>query len=658
MIHFDLPRQKSSIIKVLGVGGGGSNAVNFMFDQQIEGVDFIICNTDAKAIEQSPVPNKIQLGPHLTQGLGAGANPEIGKMATEESLEEIRRILEVNTKMAFITVGMGGGTGTGGAPIIAQICKEMGILTVGIVTTPFGFEGPRRLQQAEEGIRQLKPLVDTLLVISNDKLRVQYGDLKWKQAFGKADNVLATAAKCITDIINSRGHIIVDFADVCTVMKNGGVAILGKAEVGGENRAQMAIEQALASPLLNDSDIMGAKWILININSAEGDFECTMDEMEIINTYLRQQAGPETDVIVGVGYDADLGDKIGITLVATGFEHKDPFQPAPERVVKKETTEKIVMTLGLDTPAQTPAVTPLITPALETAPLLPDTEATRVAKASIVRVNDIPEEMDFSIDLDIYPFIEASMREEEQSGPIHFELSTEITSPVDLTPIASSPVIEPSHTPVQDPIADLFQFTVSNTPAVAPPSLSRLGIISKPARIYEEPEMEEKTPVAAAPVQELTPPVAMENNIQTQEEPVNSAPALSDVPDLIREINEPESIEEMPLQLIMKEGPAQKIPAPDTIVEDHHLNEEEEQKRRAADRIQKLRNLSFNLNNPADPNNEFDVVPAYVRKNMELFGNTLTSVEQFYSKVTVGKDENDQPKFSTRNTFLEGKKPD
>lgn len=658
MIHFDLPRQKSSIIKVLGVGGGGSNAVNFMFDQQIEGVDFIICNTDAKAIEQSPVPNKIQLGPHLTQGLGAGANPEIGKMATEESLEEIRRILEVNTKMAFITVGMGGGTGTGGAPIIAQICKEMGILTVGIVTTPFGFEGPRRLQQAEEGIRQLKPLVDTLLVISNDKLRVQYGDLKMKEAFGKADNVLATAAKCITDIINSRGHIIVDFADVCTVMKNGGVAILGKAEVGGENRAQMAIEQALASPLLNDSDIMGAKWILININSAEGDFECTMDEMEIINSYLRQQAGPETDVIVGVGYDEALGDKIGITLVATGFEHKDPFQPAPERVVKKETTEKIVMTLGLDTPAPTPAVTPLITPALETAPLLPDTETTVVAKASIVRVNDIPEEMDFSIDLDIYPFIEASMREEEQSGPIHFELSTEITSPVDLTPIASSPVIEPSHTPVQDPIADLFQFTVSNTPAVAPPSLSRLGIISKPARIYEEPEMEEKTPVAAAPVQELTPPVAIENNIPAQEEPVNSAPALSDVPDLIREINEPESIEEMPLQLIMKEGPAQKIPAPDTIVEDHHFNEEEEQKRRAADRIQKLRNLSFNLNNPADPNNEFDVVPAYVRKNMELFGNTLTSVEQFYSKVTVGKDENDQPKFSTRNTFLEGKKPD
>ena len=317
MIHFDLPKQKSSIIKVLGVGGGGSNAVNFMFDQNIEGVDFIICNTDAKAIEQSKIPNKIQLGPHLTQGLGAGANPEVGKKATEESLDEIRRILEVNTKMAFITVGMGGGTGTGGAPIIAQICKELGILTVGIVTTPFGFEGPRRQIQADEGIRQLKPYVDTLLVISNDKLRIQYGNLKMKEAFSKADNVLATAAKCITDVINSRGHIIVDFADVCTVMKNGGVAILGKAEVEGENRAQMAIEEALSSPLLNDNDIRGAKWILININSAEGDHECTMDELETINNYLRMQAGEDTDVIVGIGYDNTLDKKIGITLIAT-----------------------------------------------------------------------------------------------------------------------------------------------------------------------------------------------------------------------------------------------------------------------------------------------------------------------------------------------------
>src|SRR5919205_2879889 len=325
MIHFDLPKEKSSIIKVIGIGGGGSNAVNHMYSQQIEGVNFIICNTDAQAIAQSKVPNRVQLGPHLTQGLGAGANPDIGRQATEESLEEIKRILEVNTKMAFICAGMGGGTGTGGAPIIARICRELGILTVGIVTTPFPFEGPRRIAQAENGIKQLEPYVDTLLVISNDKLRMQYGNLKMRDAFGKADNILATAAKCITDIINSRGHIIVDFADVCTVMKNGGVAILGSSAVGGENRAQRAIEEALNSPLLNDNDIRGAKWILININSAEGDNEFTMDEVEIIQTHLLSEAGENTDVILGLGYDNSLGDQIGITLIATGFEHKDPF---------------------------------------------------------------------------------------------------------------------------------------------------------------------------------------------------------------------------------------------------------------------------------------------------------------------------------------------
>ncbi len=271
MIHFDLPKEKSSIIKVIGIGGGGSNAVNHMFNQRIEGVNFIICNTDAQAIANSPVPNKIQLGPHLTQGLGAGANPRIGEQATEESFEEIKKILEVNTKMAFITAGMGGGTGTGGAPIIARICKELGILTVGIVTTPFSYEGKKRMAQADEGVSRLKDYVDTLLIISNDKLRQKYGDLKFKAAFEKADNVLATAAKCITDVINSTGQINVDFADVCTVMRNGGVAILGAATAEGENRAQKAIEEALTSPLLNDNEIRGAKWIMINISSAEGE---------------------------------------------------------------------------------------------------------------------------------------------------------------------------------------------------------------------------------------------------------------------------------------------------------------------------------------------------------------------------------------------------
>src|SRR5688572_21941672 len=347
MIHFDLPKEKSSIIKVIGVGGGGSNAVNYMYSLNMEGVNFIICNTDAQAIALSRVPNKVQLGPHLTQGLGAGANPDIGRQATEESLEEIRRILEVNTKIPFITAGMGGGTGTGGAPIIAKICKDLGILTVGIVTTPFAYEGKKRIAQAEAGISQLKEYVDTLLVISNDKLRHQFGNLTMKAAFAKADNVLATAAKCITDVINSTGQINVDFADVCTVMRNGGVAILGSAAEEGDDRAQKAIESALNSPLLNDNDIRGAKWILININSAEGEYEHTMDEVEIIQNYLLGQAGEDTDVILGLGYDNSLGNQIGITLIATGFEHKNPFdkKEPPKQENKKE--EKIVMTLKM-----------------------------------------------------------------------------------------------------------------------------------------------------------------------------------------------------------------------------------------------------------------------------------------------------------------------
>ncbi|MEN9685629.1 MAG: cell division protein FtsZ [Bacteroidota bacterium] len=626
MIHFDLPKQKSSIIKVLGVGGGGSNAVNFMFEQNIEGVDFIICNTDAKAIEQSNIPNKIQLGPHLTQGLGAGANPEVGKKATEESLEEIKRILEVNTKMAFITVGMGGGTGTGGAPIIAQICKDLGILTVGIVTTPFGFEGPRRLQQAQEGIMQLKPFVDTLLVISNDKLRMQYGNLKMKEAFGKADNVLATAAKCITDIINSRGHIIVDFADVCTVMKNGGVAILGKAEMEGEDRAQRAIEEALSSPLLNDSDIKGAKWILININSAEGEHECTMDEMEIINNHLRMQAGENTDVIVGMGYDETLDKKIGITLIATGFQHKDPFEkPAAVKKTAPE-PEKVVMVLGMDTEEPKTEV-PVVAvkeeePLVEKDPFAPSLTE-RQPIENILSVFSNPEFRSGTIQ------IYEEVVEEKESMLLQFELNPEITA---MPVTAEEPATEEN--PIMETEAEaLVNFQV-NEKAEEPASIIS-SFLSKPLNIYAESEASIAQP--EAPVVEMKQP---EPQLPVEEH------------------------REMDIQLVMKENETVPDiqPAPqEAISEFQHedmLDEAAEQKKRAAERIQKLRNLSFNMNNAADANNEFDAVPAYVRRNMELFGNTLTSVENFYSKYTVGKDENNQTQISTLNTFLDGKKPD
>lgn len=319
MMNFEfMPNEQPSIIKVIGVGGGGSNAVNFMYKLGIKGVDFVVCNTDLQALEMSPVPRKVQLGPSLTEGRGAGSMPEVGKQSAIENIEELKAILKDNTKMVFITAGMGGGTGTGAAPIIAGIAKEMGILTVGIVTVPFAFEGRKRKLQADLGIEELKRNVDTLLIICNDKLREIHGNLKLTNAFGYADNVLATAAKSIAEVISVTLHINVDFADVETVMRDSGVAIMGSAISSGDNRAIHAAELALDSPLLNDNNIEGARYILLNITS--GNDEITMDEMSDITEYIQQKAGQSAEIIMGVGTDESLGDKIAVTIIATGFK--------------------------------------------------------------------------------------------------------------------------------------------------------------------------------------------------------------------------------------------------------------------------------------------------------------------------------------------------
>lgn len=316
-IQFDLPKDQTSIIKVIGVGGGGCNAVNHMYNKGILGVDFMICNTDNQSLELSPVPTKIQLGKSLTEGRGAGAKPEVGLKSALESLEEIKSILEVNTKMVFITAGMGGGTGTGAAPVIAKLAKDMGILTVGIVTLPFGFEGKKRREQADQGLKELKNYVDTLIVISNDKLRELYSNMSLTNAFGKADDVLATAAKGISEIITHKGYINVDFEDVKTVMTNGGSAIMGASITEGENRAIRAIEEAMGSPLLNDNDLKGAKNILLYISS--GGEEVTMDEVGEITDYVYDIADTDVQVIWGCGRDTSLGNCISVTLIATGF---------------------------------------------------------------------------------------------------------------------------------------------------------------------------------------------------------------------------------------------------------------------------------------------------------------------------------------------------
>lgn len=319
-LKFNLPKEKSSIIKVIGVGGGGGNAVNHMHDQGIKGVDFIICNTDVQALEASAITNKIQLGASLTQGLGAGANPEVGKKAAMEAIEDIIEMLGVNTKMLFITAGMGGGTGTGAAPIIAKTAKEMDILTVGIVTTPFNFEGKRRKTFADEGLENLKRSVDCLLIISNDKIKEMYGNLALREAFGHANNILTTAAKGIAEIITHPGYINVDFEDVKTVMKSSGVALMGSAMAEGPERAINAVKAALASPLLNDNQILGAKNILLNITS--GSQEVLMEELEQISSYIQNESGLTAEMIFGTSFDESIGDKISVTLIATGFDSK------------------------------------------------------------------------------------------------------------------------------------------------------------------------------------------------------------------------------------------------------------------------------------------------------------------------------------------------
>ena len=339
---FDLPKNRSNVMKVMGIGGGGSNAVNYMYKQGIKGVDFVVCNTDSQALEESPVPNKIQLGANLTEGLGAGANPEIGKLAALESYEELKNLLETQTKMLFITAGMGGGTGTGAAPIIAEMAKEFDILTVGIVTIPFSFEGKNRESQAVKGLEKLKRSVDSLIIINNNKLREVYGNLGFKEGFSKADEVLATAAKGVAQVITHHYTQNIDLKDAKTVLSNSGTAIMGSSTASGSNRANEAVIQALDSPLLNDNKIEGSKNVLLLIVS--GAEEITIDEIGEINEYIQNETGNSANIIMGVGEDLDLGNKISVTVIATGFGDEKQ-----NSLVSSE-TKKVIYSLDQDHP--------------------------------------------------------------------------------------------------------------------------------------------------------------------------------------------------------------------------------------------------------------------------------------------------------------------
>ena len=398
MMKFDLPKEQSSIIKVIGVGGGGSNAVNHMYRLGIKGVDFVVCNTDHQALDTSPVPTKIPLGQSLTEGRGAGSIPDVGKNAAIENLEDVNEILAKNTKMIFVTAGMGGGTGTGAAPVIAQAARDMGILTVGIITVPFTFEGRKRRTQAEEGIEKMRESVDTLLVINNDKLREMFGNLTLVNAFENADDVLAIAAKGIAEVISVTGQINVDFNDVNTVMKDSGVAIMGSAEAEGENRAIKCVENALNSPLLNDNNIDGAKYVLLNITY--GTQAVLMDEISDITDYIQEEAGSTADVIWGHGYDESLGDKLCVTIIATGFN------TTPHTGLSMKAPKKNIMNLEDDSPKiisnEPEMITEPVTNSeeenLEETPELNSSESTM--KRFVLEDDEISQENEMTHDID------------------------------------------------------------------------------------------------------------------------------------------------------------------------------------------------------------------------------------------------------------------
>ena len=551
-MEFDLPRDVNSIIKVIGVGGGGSNAVNHMYSQGIIGVDFIVCNTDRQALDISPVPLKIQLGPNLTEGRGAGMIPEVGMNAAIENIEEIRELLSKNTKMVFVTAGMGGGTGTGAAPVIAQVAKDLGILTVGIVTVPFSFEGRKRRQQAEEGLEKMRQNVDTLLIINNERLREFGKNMSLSDAFGHADNILTIAAKGIAEVISVTGAINVDFNDVNTVLRNSGRAIMGSAVAEGDDRAIFAVKSALTSPLLNDNDINGARYVLLNITY--GNKEVMMDEITDITDYIQDAAGATADVIWGHGFDASLGDKISITLIATGFSPSQitDYEKAPERVV-----------ISMDEEARKEITAPLQTP--------------------VQQVPTVTEQLAQA------PFLKT---EESTIGVIN-----------------STPIVNPISTPVQEEKKTFDLFEQTPVQEITPTLTSTVEVeIKAVAPVQEEPKVEESV-VTSEPVQKYSWDIVdVKTPEVVNEVPVNTAPST---PEYVAPKSEEKVIIRHELELEPKSTPSFDNSPKKEVLSPEEMN------RRTNERMSKIQELTTKLKK-AEGISEFENEPAYVRRNINL----------------------------------------
>ena len=626
-ISFDLPKNQSNVIKVIGVGGGGSNAVNHMYSQGINGVDFVICNTDAQALQNSPIPTKIQLGVSLTEGLGAGANPEVGEQAALESIQEIKDMLASNSKMVFITVGMGGGTGTGAAPIIARVARELDLLTIGVVTIPFSFEGKMRNDQAQKGIERLREYVDSLVVINNNKLREVYGNLGFKAGFSKADEVLSTASRGIAEVITHHYTQNIDLKDAKTVLSNSGTAIMGSASASGANRSLEAISKALDSPLLNDNKITGAKNVLLLIVS--GAEEITIDEIGEINDYIQSEAKSDVNIIMGVGEDENLGDAVSVTVVATGF-NKDQ-----QHEISNTEAKKIIHTLGEEQEASfdfSEKNTIKTTPNTTNQVLNHKDEVNEVEDKIVFELGD-EEEDDFSI-IPTTEFI-------KNIDVVYEEVSVNTINEDDfvITPVKAE--IEET-TVVEEEKQIEFTFDMplpqkTKKPIIEEPEISINSIEVVDHKVIEpEKKVEEDVYFSLEDYNEL------EENLTKATKPV----AKIDT-----------EIESEELNLTLHSKDTSEIDINNQVVIDHKevspldLTIAELQKR-AADRREKMKNFNYKFINKVNKNiDEIEKEPAYKRMGVEL-DKTSHSSDISQSRTTLDTDENDDLKFRSNNSFL------
>ena len=635
-ISFDLPKNQSNVIKVIGVGGGGSNAINHMFKQGIKGVDFIVCNTDSQALENSSVPNKIQLGVNLTEGLGAGANPDIGQQSAIESIADIEKMLDSNTKMVFITAGMGGGTGTGAAPVIAQLAKERDILTVGIVTLPFLFEGKVRQEQALIGINKLRKQVDSLIVINNNKLREVYGNLGFKAGFSKADEVLATASRGIAEVITHHYTQNIDLKDAKTVLFNSGTAIMGSAVSSGENRAKEGIMAALDSPLLNDNKITGAKNVLLLIVS--GSNEITIDEIGEINDFIQAEAGHNANIIMGVGDDETLGDAISITIIATGFDVEQQHE-----IVNVE-PKKIIHTLE-DEQKSVYDLTKKIVPSFN----LNNNEAPKTKSEERIVFELLEDEV-----AEPAPAV-VSINKEELMGMTEFiknlDVTFEIVSPInDLDFMVSTPklaevkdifVVEPKVVETQKQATFSFDLPLFNTPEpVAKVEESKILF----ELTNETRDIKVNEPVQFVPVTELTDRgiirYSLEEYTELENTLMESKPTLTVVEEVIPE--------EMNITMKKVDVVANTNKTFENI-SPMDMTIDETSKFRADERRKKLKEFNYKFHNNVSRIDELEKEPAYKRLGIDLSNKQTDSTN---SRISVGTDSNDDLQLRSNNAFL------